>query len=143
MTVGDDPLVPDDPEAPHEDRLTRIAVYGTLRSDSSAADLLRPLVGARERDVLLPGVLYDTGHGYPALVLDASRHGRPPGRGVPAEVYRLHDPATALPILDDYEGPEYERRVLRLAPDRPCWVYLWRAPVTGMTELPGGWPTTR
>ncbi|WP_092521803.1 gamma-glutamylcyclotransferase family protein [Actinopolyspora saharensis] len=93
-------------------------------------------------DTTLPGVLYDTGRGYPAFVLERfpPRPSREPAeRGVPAEVYRLRDPRSALPVLDDYEGPEYERLVLDLDAERSCWVYVWRPPVEGMRRIFGGW----
>ncbi|GAA4831462.1 gamma-glutamylcyclotransferase family protein [Saccharopolyspora rosea] len=108
----------------------RIAVYGTLRHGRAAWELLRPLVVGPPEPVRLAGALYDTGSGYPALKLDGS------GR-VPAEVFRLADPGRALPLLDDYEGPEYDRLVVDLR--GPCWVYVWRGPVTGMRRLPAGW----
>jgi hypothetical protein len=59
---------------------------------------------------------------------------------VPAVLVPLRDPATLLPQLDAYEGPDY-RRVRRVLPDGTvCWVYAWSAPITGFRPLPGGWP---
>ncbi|NHD16834.1 MULTISPECIES: gamma-glutamylcyclotransferase family protein [unclassified Actinopolyspora] len=129
-------------ESSRTDFPEHIAVYGTLRSNGSASGLLAELVAAREGDTTLPGVLYDTGRGYPAFVLERfpPRPSREPAeRGVPAEVYRLRDPRSALPVLDDYEGPEYERLVLDLDAERSCWVYVWRPPVEGMRRIFGGW----
>ncbi|GAA0503412.1 hypothetical protein GCM10011581_26490 [Saccharopolyspora subtropica] len=110
----------------------RIAVYGTLRAGAAAWHLLAPHVTGPGEATWLPGKLYDTGHGYPALKLGGDSR-------VPVEVFRLRDPATALPLLDEYEGPEYERRSVPLG-GRPCWVYLWLGPVDGMRPLHRGWP---
>lgn len=110
---------------------SRVAVYGTLRRDGPAWRLLRPWVLKQEQAVLLPGTLYDTLRGYPALVLGA-------GLGVSAEVFRLRCPAECLPMLDRYEGAEYRRVRLRVG-DRTCWVYVWQAEVAGMPRLPAGW----
>lgn len=110
----------------------RIAVYGTLQRGAGAWFLLEPLVAEQETSVRLPGILYDTGHGYPAL--------RPgDGPGAPAQVFRLLDPESALPLLDRYEGPEYERIPLRLGGEAHGWVYVWRGSVEGMPQLPNGW----
>lgn len=110
----------------------RIAVYGTLMRGASAWHLLEPLVGTQERSAVLPGTLYDTGCGYPALVLGE-------GPGVPAQVFRLNDPVKALVVLDRYEGPEYERLSLELGDGQSCWVYAWCRSVEAMRPLPGGW----
>lgn len=109
-----------------------MAVYGTLLRGGSAEYLLRPLIAVQETDAVLPGTLFDTKHGYPALVLDD-------GPGVAAEVYRLADPATAFPVLDEYEGPEYEREVLVLPDGRPCWVYRWLGKTVGLPRLQNDW----
>ncbi|MCI2424220.1 gamma-glutamylcyclotransferase [Saccharopolyspora sp. K220] len=109
----------------------RIAVYGTLLPGAAAWHLLSPLVVGPPEPTWLPGALYDTANGYPALKLDADSR-------VPAQVFRLRDPDRALPVLDEYEGPEYERRRIRLD-GQPCWVYVWLGPVSGMRPLPDGW----
>jgi gamma-glutamylcyclotransferase (GGCT)/AIG2-like uncharacterized protein YtfP len=107
---------------PPHDWPDRVAVYGTLRRAGSAWRLLEPLVIEQEEGVVLPGVLYDTPSGYPGLRLGA-------GPGVPAEVFRLRDPAGSWPMLDRYEGPEYRRIRVRLGPCRVGWVYDWRGPL--------------
>jgi gamma-glutamylcyclotransferase (GGCT)/AIG2-like uncharacterized protein YtfP len=107
----------------------RVAVYGTLQRGASAWHLMEPLVAEQEESTVLPGTLYDTSLGYPALRLDE-------GPGVPAQVFRLRDPARALEALDDYEGPEYRRLVVELDRGRPCWVYEWCCSVQGMRRLP-------
>ncbi|PKW15771.1 gamma-glutamylcyclotransferase [Saccharopolyspora spinosa] len=109
----------------------RIAVYGTLQHGATAWQLLAPLVVGPAVPTWLPGALYDTANGYPALKLGEDSR-------VPAQVFRLRDPQRAWPVLDEYEGPEYERCRIELDGE-PCWVYAWRGPVTGMSPLPHGW----
>ena len=121
---------------PSADEPGLLAVYGTLQQHGTAWPRLRPLVTGEPESITLPGTLYDTGRGYPALLLDG-------GPGVPAQLFALRDPATALPVIDDYEGPEYERAVLHLSaatcsPTR-FWVYTWIASTAGLSRLPSGW----
>ncbi len=90
-------------------------VYGTLRSGGEAAAVLE---GA---ELIAPasvaGGLYDTGKGYPALVLAGA------GK-VHGEVWRC--PAPLLPRLDEYEGVDERlfRRVGVEVRDWPCWTYV-------------------
>lgn len=107
-------------------------MYGTLQRGASAWHLLKPLIAEQEGTTVLPGTLYDTARGYPALVLGE-------GSGVSAQVFRLRDPASALPILDDYEGSEYDRLRIRLDDGTCCWVYAWRGSAGSMRPLPRGW----
>lgn len=108
-----------------------LAVYGTLLRGAAAWQLLRPHVAEHLGELVLPGELYDTGRGYPAF-----RRG---DGEVPAQLVRLRDPAAALPVLDEYEGPEYARETLGLPDGRECSVYVWLRPVTGFAPLPRGW----
>jgi len=112
--------------------LDLLAVYGTLMPGASAWSMLRPLVVTDEGECLLPGTVYDTGRGYPAFRLGD-------GPGTPARLVRLREPEAALPVLDRYEGPEYERTRITLAGGTVCWVYVWIAPLSGMPVLPDGW----
>jgi gamma-glutamylcyclotransferase (GGCT)/AIG2-like uncharacterized protein YtfP len=106
-------------------------VYGTLQPGASAWHLMEPHVVESE-ETHLPGTLFDTGQGYPALRPGA-------GLGVPGFVLRLKSPEEALPLLDEYEGEDY-RRVRVVLPDgRIAWTYLWTAAVQGMSVLPNGW----
>jgi gamma-glutamylcyclotransferase (GGCT)/AIG2-like uncharacterized protein YtfP len=79
----------------------------------------------------LTGALHDTGQGYPALGAGAD--------AVPGWTVTLRSPASALPELDDYEGPEYRRMRAVDATGRLCWTYLWTAGMGGLRPLPGGW----
>lgn len=110
-----------------------IAVYGTLQYGGAAWPLLGPLVADSGMSTTVPGTLYDTTCGYPALKLDS-------GPGAPAQLFQLNDPHSALPLLDSYEGPEYNRKQLLRQDGLLCWVYVWRSTVAGMTPLPRGWP---
>lgn len=90
-------------------------MYGTLRSefDNRYAALLRAnseLVGR----AVVPGSIFKVAH-YPGY--------RPEPRGeVHGEVYRLRDPDAMFRILDDYEGPEYERTLV----EGTGWIYQYR-----------------
>ncbi|SDN39338.1 gamma-glutamylcyclotransferase family protein [Allokutzneria albata] len=110
----------------------RLFVYGTLQPGASAWRLLEPLADGPGTPHHLPGRLYDTGLGYPAL--------RPgDGPGVPGRVVGLREPATALRVLDEYEGEDYRRVRVTLAGGLVAWTYVWTAEVSGMTELVSGW----
>ncbi len=90
-------------------------VYGTLRSGGEAAKVLE---GAELiAPASAPGGLYDTGNGYPALVLAG-------GGKVHGEVWRC--PAALLPRLDEHEGVDERlfRRVGVEVRDWPCWTYV-------------------
>ncbi len=90
-------------------------VYGTLRSGGEAATVLEGADLIARASV--PGGLYDTGNGYPALVLAG-------GGKVHGEVWRC--PAGLLPGLDEYEGvgERLFRRVGVEVRDWPCWTYV-------------------
>ncbi|MEU5694880.1 gamma-glutamylcyclotransferase family protein [Actinosynnema sp. NPDC020468] len=110
----------------------RLFVYGTLQPGLSAWDVVAPFVVDEPTAARLPGLLLDSGRGYPAL-----RPGT--GPGVPGHVLRLESPEDALPVLDEYEGDEYRRVRVTLPDGRVCWTYLWTAAVEGLAVLPDGW----
>jgi gamma-glutamylcyclotransferase (GGCT)/AIG2-like uncharacterized protein YtfP len=104
----------------------RLFVYGTLQPGASAWHLLEPLAAGTPRPAELPGVLYDTGRGYPALRLGN-------GSAVSGWVVELRQPAdTVLSIVDSYEGDEYERVMVTLADGVECWTYVWIAGFDGL-----------
>ncbi len=75
------------------------------------------------------GLLYDFGR-YPGAVTgDHSIHG---------EVYRFDDP-TLLPLLDEYEGPEFERAIVSVMGIQECWIYWYVGPETGRLIVSGDW----
>ncbi|SDG13622.1 Uncharacterized conserved protein YtfP, gamma-glutamylcyclotransferase (GGCT)/AIG2-like family [Pseudonocardia oroxyli] len=105
----------------------RLFVYGTLQPGDRAWHLLEPLATAVS-PATGRGRLFDTGLGFPALV--------PGADPVPGHVVTLRDPATALPGLDEYEGPEYAR--VRVSVEgRPCWTYVWIRATEGFRPISG------
>lgn len=123
-----------------------IFVYGSLLSA-----IAHPMGERLRREAALigtatiPGRLFRVSW-YPAVRLD-------PTGTVHGEVYRLAGPVATLAWLDEYEGivpgptgvaesDEYERRTVavRLATGDAvgAWVYLYRRPVDGLTEVPSG-----
>jgi len=119
---------------PPEDQPRRLFVYGTLQPGASHWPMLaRHAVGAPTRAVV-PGTLFDTGSGYPALRLGS-------GPGVSGWLVELTRPAAILSTLDDYEGEEYRRVRVTLAGGRQAWAYVWVDPFDGMRELTTPWRT--
>jgi hypothetical protein len=51
-----------------------------------------------------------------------------PKEWISGEVFQLNDPSTLLPILDEYEGPEYKRTSILVQLDSGrrlrAWMYL-------------------
>jgi gamma-glutamylcyclotransferase (GGCT)/AIG2-like uncharacterized protein YtfP len=122
--------VPAEPDA--DDWPDRVFVYGTLRPDGPAWHRVRPHIDGPPMAATLPGTLYDTGFGYPALT---------PGIGaVPGWTLRLRSPAEALAALDAYEGSAYRRVRVVDSGARLCWTYLWTEPTDGFVRLSAGWP---
>jgi gamma-glutamylcyclotransferase (GGCT)/AIG2-like uncharacterized protein YtfP len=89
-------------------------VYGTLRSEfnNKYARLLRSqaaLIGP----ATVPGSIFRVSH-YPAYKPQ-------PAGEVHGELYRLTDPETTLKALDEYEGEDFERVVVKDA-----WIYQYK-----------------
>ena len=108
-----------------------VFVYGTLRRGGSNAHRLG---GDR-----FLGRATTSGHlfrvdWYPALVLD------PLGGRVTGELHRTDD--DQLVHLDEYEGPEYVRRLHLVQPDDgppvTAWIWEWIRPTTGLARIPSG-----
>lgn len=111
-------------------------VYGTLAPGREAWPLLEPwTMGAPQTDAVA-GRLYDTGRGYPAATFTPDIHTTlVHGVVVPLDPGRA---ATALATLDRYEGPEYERIIVRTAAGVEAATYAWIAPLTGCSPLGSG-----
>ena len=95
------------------------------------------------RPAVVPGTLWDTGLGYPALGLGRSPE-LPVQPQVPGAALRLAPPSAAasLAMLDRYEGlgPHRYRRVLvRTGDGLRCWAYEWVGPTEGFVVLEAGW----
>jgi gamma-glutamylcyclotransferase (GGCT)/AIG2-like uncharacterized protein YtfP len=119
---------------PHPDSWPDVLfTYGLLQPGQPSWHLLVPHAVGEPWRASVAGAVHDTGYGYPGL--DPTGSGRAPGLLV-----RLRDPATALPTLDAYEGPSYERVRLRADDGTVCWAYAWRGGVHGLARLPAGWP---
>lgn len=88
----------------------RLFVYGTLQPGASAWSLLSPFTVGEPRRAVLPGALYDTGRGYPALS-----------------------------AMDSYEGAEYRRVLVRLPDGTACWTYEWIDGFDGLRLLTTPW----
>ena len=111
--------------------------YGLLQPGQESWRLVGPHAVGPPRPATVPGAVLDTGRGWPAWLPDEPGH--TPGKIVP-----LRDPEALLPVLDTYEGPDYQRiRVTVPADGTVCWAYAWRAPTIGFRLLPHGWPPTR
>jgi gamma-glutamylcyclotransferase (GGCT)/AIG2-like uncharacterized protein YtfP len=94
--------------------LDLLFVYGTLRSefDNRYARRLRKEATFLCR-ATVPGLIYRVAH-YPAF--------RPGSGGdVQGELYRLNTPEITLAVLDEYEGEEFERVVVKGA-----WLYQYK-----------------
>jgi gamma-glutamylcyclotransferase (GGCT)/AIG2-like uncharacterized protein YtfP len=117
--------------------------YGLLQPGRRGWPLLAPHVVGRPRPARARGTRCDTGLGWPAMLL-----GDQPG--VPGTLIRLREPATLLPALDRYEGPDYRRVRLVVAPvadqrvDAPfeavSWAYVWVGDRSGLRPEPAGVP---
>jgi gamma-glutamylcyclotransferase (GGCT)/AIG2-like uncharacterized protein YtfP len=109
----------------------RVFVYGTLQPGASDWWRLEPHATATAR-ARIPGSLYDTGLGYPALRLGD-------GPGVSGWVVHLAEPVRALAELDEYEGGEYRRVRIALPGGLLCWTYVWVDSVDGLRVLTAPW----
>jgi gamma-glutamylcyclotransferase (GGCT)/AIG2-like uncharacterized protein YtfP len=102
-------------------------VYGTLRSvfDNPYAAMLRANAGLIGRAVA-PGSIFMIAD-YPGY------RPEPPGE-VHGELFRLHNPDAMFRILDDYEGPEYERVLI----EGTGWIYQYRGRPDASKLIPSG-----
>ena len=129
--LDDDPVT----GAPHPDEWPgALFAYGLLQPGQVSWKRVRAHATGPARPTTVAGGVFDSGSGYPAWLPDAP--GVTPGVVVP-----VRDPAALLPVLDAYEGPEYERvRVVADGPDKTvCWAYAWRGDREGLVALPRGW----
>jgi gamma-glutamylcyclotransferase (GGCT)/AIG2-like uncharacterized protein YtfP len=108
-------------------------VYGTLRRGSNNKFALMladraQLVGPAR----VPGLLYDFGQ-YPGAV-----KGEQGDHWIHGEVHWAADPEL-LTLLDDYEGPEFERAIVSVTGVQECWIYWYVGPETGRLIASGDW----
>lgn len=114
----------------------RLFVYGTLAPGRDAWSVLEPWATGTPHEDRVPGVLYDTGRGYPAAVFDGDEDTNAVhGFVVELDAKRA---AEALAALDHYEGHEYERITVRTAGGVEVATYAWIAPLRGCRAVAGG-----
>jgi gamma-glutamylcyclotransferase (GGCT)/AIG2-like uncharacterized protein YtfP len=118
-------------------------VYGTLMPGRLRWGLVADDVVDRRR-AALAGTLYDTGRGYPAVVLAGpDGAGGDGGADVRVEgwLLGLPDPAAAavLDRLDDVEGPQYRRATVTTLDGTEAVTYEWIGAADGFTALAGLW----
>jgi gamma-glutamylcyclotransferase (GGCT)/AIG2-like uncharacterized protein YtfP len=112
----------------------RLFVYGTLQPGRLRWPVLAPFtVGTRPASV--PGVLYDSGYGWPVAVFDEHAPSEVPGVLVDLDPHRLDD---ALELLDEVEGVVTDllrRIVVTTTGQLAAWAYHWPATTTGMRRI--------
>jgi gamma-glutamylcyclotransferase (GGCT)/AIG2-like uncharacterized protein YtfP len=109
--------------------------YGLLQPSGHGWPLVAPHASGEHRPATVHGAVYDTGLGWPALLLDG-----PAGHAtdrVAGTLITLRDPETALPVLDAYEGPDYRRVRVRPDNDSPAWAYVWQGDRSILRPPPG------
>jgi gamma-glutamylcyclotransferase (GGCT)/AIG2-like uncharacterized protein YtfP len=112
----------------------RLFVYGTLQPGRLRWPLLEPFaIGNTAASV--PGVLYDSGNGWPVAVFGGDPTGDVPGVLVDLDPDRLDD---ALELLDRIEGvvTDLLRRVVVTTTDQAAaWAYHWPGSTAGMRRI--------
>jgi gamma-glutamylcyclotransferase (GGCT)/AIG2-like uncharacterized protein YtfP len=115
----------------------RLFVYGTLQPGRLRWPLLEPFATGTT-PALVPGILYDSGNGWPVAVFDADRTGDVPGVLVDLDPGRVTD---ALELLDRIEGVVtdlLQRVVVMTTEATAAWAYHWPGPTAGMRRI-GRW----
>ena len=104
--------------------MRHLFVYGTLLPGELRWPFLEPFVLGEGTPDTVAGVLYDTGHGYPAAAFDAEST----DRTITGRVFELHAGRSddALERLDEVEGAVaglYRRVAVRTARGIDAWAY--------------------
>jgi gamma-glutamylcyclotransferase (GGCT)/AIG2-like uncharacterized protein YtfP len=120
------------PAPPFSGSTPWLFVYGTLMPGR----LRWPLIAAdvvRQRPSAVPGTLYDTGRGYPALVVGGDRRAH-------GWLLELSERAPAvLAQLDVVEGPEYRRTDVTTVDGVRALTYAYIGDPAGFIVLDGPW----
>jgi len=116
-------------------------VYGTLLPGELRWRFLAPFVVARGEIDAVAGVLYDTGHGYPAASFDRSACGN---RTITGRVFELRaeESERALTELDEVEGAVaglYRRVPVTTAAGLDAWAYEYGGGLDLTTIECGSW----
>jgi len=116
----------------------KLFVYGTLMRgmESPCGEAL-----AKGSELLgrgsVQGRLYQVDPAYPGAL-----ESKDPSERISGELLKLRDPEKALAALDEYEGPEYSRRVTEVLLESgvvaKAWVYFYERPVEEGKAIPGG-----
>lgn len=126
---------------------THLFIYGTLIPGEERWHFLEPYVaaGSTPTQDRAHGHLYDTGHGYPAALFDATNSIADQMEGLVIEL----DEATvdeAMALLDEVEGePEglYHRVIVETVGGARAWAYQYGLSTDGLRRLTGGSWTRR
>ena len=114
----------------------RVFVYGTLLPGEERWPLLEPFAVGWEATTV-EGCLYDTGYGFPALVLGGEGAAEVPGVAVDLDPERA---AAAVRLLDRIEGAGHlYRRVDVVTRVGPAFTYEWLGGTDGMLRIER-WP---
>lgn len=112
-------------------------VYGTLRREFN--DSMRHLLTRSTTFVctgIFHGKLFDLGR-YPGAVESRGKNDR-----VRGEIYKLTNEKELFEALDQYEGPEFQRKraTISLAGGArlSCWIYLYKESTTRHTFISSG-----
>ena len=83
------------------------------------------------------GRLYDFGQ-YPGAVASDQ-----PAESVLGEIFYLNNPGALLAVLDEYEGPEFERSLVSATHHQGhamnCWIYWYVGSAPGRLIPSGDW----
>ncbi len=112
----------------------RLFVYGTLQPGRLRWPLLEPFV-LDSTPASVPGVLYDSGNGWPVAVFDGDPTSAVPGVLVDLDPDRLED---ALDLLDRIEGVVTDllrRVVVTTTGATATWAYHWPGTTAGMRRI--------
>jgi gamma-glutamylcyclotransferase (GGCT)/AIG2-like uncharacterized protein YtfP len=108
---------------PHPDQWpAALFGYGLLQPWRDGWPLVAPYAAGAPRPATAHGAVYDTGLGWPAMLVDGLPFS---GSLVRGTVIPLRDPQALLPMLDEYEGEDYRRVRLTLTDGTVAWAYLW------------------
>ena len=112
------------------DAVARVFVYGTLLPGEERWPLLEPYAVSWQ-ETSVAGALFDTGYGYPALIL--GEEGEVPGVSVELDPARLD---AAVRLLDRIEGDGHlYRRVDVQTRVGPAFTYEWLGGTDGMLRI--------
>ncbi len=115
----------------------RLFVYGTLMPGHLRWSMLSPW-SVHEAEVGVPGVLYDTGNGWPAATFDAEAASTVPGwvvdlaDGAPPELWAVLDEMEGIGSPPDPATDPYVRVRVTLPDRTEAWAYH-------ATRIPAAW----